>query len=56
MLEDVVHAFDLAGLCIGLRTCEDAYYSGTVIDPTNAVPETNEGNNSGGSFYAQQFR
>jgi hypothetical protein len=31
------------------------YYSGVIIDPTNAVPETNENNNIGDSFDDQIF-
>jgi hypothetical protein len=31
------------------------YYSGVLLDPTNAVPETSENNNIGVSFDAQIF-
>lgn len=33
-----------------------AYYSGVIIDPSNAVPETNEGNNKGVSIDTQQVQ
>jgi subtilase family serine protease len=33
-----------------------AYYSGAIIDPSNAVPETNEGNNKGVSLDPQQIQ
>jgi subtilase family serine protease len=32
------------------------YYSGVIIDPTNAIPETNENNNVGSSALIQQFQ
>ena len=31
------------------------YYSGVIIDPTNAVPETDETNNIGDSIHFQFF-